>query len=75
MARVGICGSRVLGNSRDALGTLSVLGEAVQSAQGSSHGKQASCQSSAEYLSADRNHSCFLAMIVAIVSVAAFVMP
>lgn len=53
MARVGICGSTMLGNPKGAPGTLmSVLGEPVQSPEGSSHGKQALCQSSAEYFSA-----------------------
>lgn len=55
---------------------MSVLRELVQSPKGSSHGKQAFCQSSAAYLClADRNQSCFLAMTVAIVSVAGFIVP
>lgn len=55
---------------------MSVLGELVQSPKGSSYGKQAFCQSCAAYLClADRNHSCFLAMTVAVVSVAGFVVP
>lgn len=43
----------MFGNPKGTPDTLvSVLGELVQSPKGSSHGKQAFCQSSAEYLSA-----------------------
>lgn len=53
VAGVWICGSTVLGNPKGAAGALmSVLGELVRSPKGSSCGKQAFCQSSAEYLSA-----------------------
>jgi len=53
VARVRIRGSTVLGNPKGAPGMLpSVLGEPVRSPKGSSRGKQAFCQSSAEHRSA-----------------------